>query len=268
MEKMIVLGTGTASVVKNFNTCFVLEDSKGEYLLVDTGGGNGILRQLNEANIDINKIHNIFISHKHIDHSYGMLWIYRFVDLSMRKGTYQGVLNIYCHDEVAKIIKDQIHTLLRKSQQIFIDKRIFVNVVENHQKVKVLNYELEILDILAKSDKQYGFKTKLNNGKTLAFLGDEPLNEKLFDDVRGVDYLLHEAFCLETEADRFKPREKNHDTVKSASIKAQKLGVKNLVLWHTQENLGDKRKEEYTKEAKKNFKGNVYVPNDLEEIVL
>lgn len=268
MEKIIVLGTGTASVTENFNTCFVLEDSNGEYLLVDTGGGNGILKQFKKANIDLTKIHNIFISHKHIDHLYGMLWIYRFVDLAMQKGTYEGVLNIYCHDEVAEIIRNQIHTLLRKSQQQFIDKRIFINTVNNHEKVKVLNYDLEFLDIISKSDKQYGFKTTLNNGKTLAFLGDEPLDEKLYEDVRNMDYLLHESFCLETESDKYKPREKNHDTVKSASIKAENIGAKNLILWHTQENLGEKRKEEYIKEAKENFKGNVYVPNDLDEIIL
>lgn len=268
MEKIIVLGTGTASVIDNFNTCFILEDSKGEYLLVDTGGGNRIFEQFKKANIDIKKIHNVFISHKHIDHSFGMLWIYRFVDLAMRKGTYEGTLNIYCHDEVAGIIRDQIHTLLRKEQQIYIDKRIFINTVNDHDKVKVLDYELEFLDIISKSDKQYGFKTILNNGKSLVFAGDEPLDEKLYDEVRNSDYLLHESFCLETESEKYKPREKNHDTVKSASIKAKNLNVKNLVLWHTQENLGEKRKETYTKEARENFTGNVYVPNDLEEIIL
>ena len=79
---------------------------------------------------------------------------------------------------------------------------------------------------------------------------------------------MHEAFCLETEESIFKPREKNHDTVKSACIKAENLGIKNIVLWHTQENLGDKRKAQYTKEAKENFSGNVVVPNDLEIIPL
>lgn len=268
MEKIIVLGTGTASVVNSFNTCFVLKDNKNNYLLVDTGGGNGILKQLKSANVDINKIHKVFISHKHIDHLLGMLWIYRFVDISMAKGTYEGDLNIFCHDEVAKILRDQIHTLLRKEQQRFIDKRIFINVVNNHEKIKVLDYDLEVLDILSKSDKQYGFKTTLNNGKTLSFLGDEPLDESLYDDVRNSDYLLHEAFCLETEADKYKPREKNHDTVKSASIKAQKIGVKNLVLWHSQENLGNDRKASYIAEAKANFKGNIYVPNDFDIIEL
>lgn len=268
MEKIIVLGTGTASVLENFNTCFILENNNGEYLLVDTGGGNGILKQLKSANIDLLKIHNIFLSHKHIDHLYGMLWIYRFVDISMQKGTYQGTLNIYCHDEVAEIIRNQICTLLRKSQQQFLDKRIFINVVNNHEKVKILNYDLEFLDIISKIDKQFGFKTILNNGKTLAFLGDEPLDEQLYNDVRDIDYLLHESFCLETESDKYKPREKNHDTVKSASVKAQNIGAKNLVLWHTQENLKKDRKEKYIKEAQENFKGKIYVPNDLEIIEL
>ena len=65
MEKIIVLGTGTASVTNNFNTCFILENDSQEYLLVDTGGGNQILKQLKLANININNIHNVFISHKH-----------------------------------------------------------------------------------------------------------------------------------------------------------------------------------------------------------
>ncbi len=268
MEKIIVLGTGSASVTEIFNTCFVLEDDAGEYLLVDTGGGNGILRQFKKANIDLNEIHNIFISHKHIDHLYGMLWIYRLVDLAMQKGKYKGNLNIYCHDEVGKIIRDQVHTLLRKSQQQFLYKRIFINIVNNHEVRKVLNYDIEFLDIHSKSDKQYGFKTTLNNGKKLAFLGDEPLYEDLYEDVRNIDWLLHESFCLETEADIFEPHEKNHDTVKSASIKAQNLNAKNLVLWHTQENLGKNRKEKYIQEAKENFSGNVYVPDDFDEIIL
>lgn len=268
MEKIIALGTGTGGAIECFNTCFALEDSNQDYLLVDTGGGNRIFKQLKDAKIDLTKIHNIFISHKHIDHLLGMIWIYRTVDLAMQRGSYEGILNIYCHAEVAKIIREQVYTLLRKEQQRFLDKRIFINIVKDHEKVKVLNYELEFLDIMAKSDKQYGFKTILNNGKTLVFLGDEPLDEKLYDDVKDVDYLLHEAFCLETESDKYKPREKNHDTVKSASIKAKNVGAKNLVLWHARENLGKDRKEIYTKEAKENFKGNVYVPNDLDEIIL
>ena len=48
MEKVIILGTGNAGVKNCYNTCFALKN-KNEYLLVDAGGGNGILKQLELA---------------------------------------------------------------------------------------------------------------------------------------------------------------------------------------------------------------------------
>ena len=46
------------------------------------------------------------------------------------------------------------------------------------------------------------------------------------------------------------------------------LGVKNLILYHTEESHIKDRKELYTKEGTENFKGNIYVPDDLEIIEL
>ena len=74
--------------------------------------------------------------------------------------------------------------------------------------------------------------------------------------------------CLEEEEQIIKAREKNHSTVKDVAEVAENLNVKNLVLWHTWDNNIKQRKELYTNEAKKYFNGNVYVPNDLEEIEL
>lgn len=268
MEKIIVLGTGHATVVDTFNTAFVLQDRNQRNILVDTGGGKEIIKQLRDANIELHDIHDIFISHKHIDHFSGLLWLVRLISYAMKKGEYEGNLTIYCHDEMETIIKEQLNTFIEKIAKKFLNTRIFIQVVNDHEIVKVLSYDLEVIDIQAKKDKQYGFKTTLNNGKTLAFMGDEPMDESLYDELENIDYLLHEAFCLETEADKFQAREHGHDTVKSASLKAQKIQAKNLVLWHTAENLGKERKEKYTQEAKENFDGNVYVPNDLEIIEL
>lgn len=41
-------------------------------------------------------------------------------------------------------------------------------------------------------------------------------------------WLLHEAFCLFSQADKFKPYEKHHSTVKDACELAQKLEAENL----------------------------------------
>ena len=82
------------------------------------------------------------------------------------------------------------------------------------------------------------------------------------------DWILHEAMCLEKEENIIKPHEKNHSTVKDVAIIMNKLNIKNLLLWHCIDNNIRMRKELFTEEAKKYFSGNVYVPNDLDEIIL
>ena len=46
-----MLGTGNALVTKCYNTCFVIEN-ENDYLMVDAGGGNTVLNQLEKAGIN------------------------------------------------------------------------------------------------------------------------------------------------------------------------------------------------------------------------
>ena len=72
MERLIMLGTGNALVTRCYNTCFAIQDDD-EYFLVDAGGGNGIMRQLQDAGIPMEQIHHIFLTHEHTDHLLGMI---------------------------------------------------------------------------------------------------------------------------------------------------------------------------------------------------
>lgn len=49
-NELIMLGTGNAAVTRCYNTCFALRTSQGT-LLVDAGGGNGILIQLEKQGL-------------------------------------------------------------------------------------------------------------------------------------------------------------------------------------------------------------------------
>ena len=49
---------------------------------------------------------------------------------------------------------------------------------------------------------------------------------------------------------------------------AQSMGVKNLVLYHTEDKNIRDRKALYTQEGREFFRGGLYVPEDLEEIEL
>ena len=48
--KLTILGTGNATVTECYNTCFALSDGN-RHFLVDTGGGNRILKVLKDTGI-------------------------------------------------------------------------------------------------------------------------------------------------------------------------------------------------------------------------
>lgn len=269
MAKIKVLGTGGAMVEKIANTSFVLENDKQEKLLVDTMGGNAILSQLEKANIDLGEIHDIFISHKHTDHILGILWIIRKLEFKyIRQGKYEGNMTIYCHKELEKVIRGLCELTLKQRFIDLLDTRIIFKIVEDKEEIDVIGYKMKVLDIHARGCLQYGFKTTLENGKTLAFLGDETLNEAVYDELREIDYLCHESYCLDAEADIYTPYKFNHGTAKSAAVIAEELNVKNLILWHTNDDDIETRTQKHKTEAEKYFTGTVIVPEDLETIEL
>lgn len=268
MEKLIVLGTGNASVTKCFNTCFLLQDEQERYLMVDAGGGNGVLTQLEKVNVPVSQIHQLFVTHKHTDHLLGVIWIIRTIGQLMNNGKYEGDFHIYCHDELVSIMKEICEmTLVGKITKLF-GERIHIHEVKDGEERQILDYKIKFFDIRSTKAKQYGFVTTLNNGKRLTFCGDEPYQEHCYEYAYQTDYLLHEAFCLFEERDKFKPYEKCHSTVKDVAELATQLEVKNLLLWHTEDKNISKRKSLYKKEAKKYYKGTIYIPYDRESILL
>lgn len=92
MERnLIMLGTGNAMVTKCYNTCFAIQNGE-EYLLVDAGGGNGILGRMEEAEIPVDKIHYMFVTHAHTDHVLGVVWVIRKIATMMRSALTKAIL--------------------------------------------------------------------------------------------------------------------------------------------------------------------------------
>ena len=84
----------------------------------------------------------------------------------------------------------------------------------------------------------------------------------------GVRWLLHEAFCEDAQEAFFHAHEYFHSTVKEACETAERLGVKNLVLYHSEDVFLEERKRRYLAEGRQYFSGGLYVPDDLEVIEL
>ncbi|MDO5522200.1 MAG: MBL fold metallo-hydrolase [bacterium] len=267
MEELIVLGTGNASATNCYNTCFALR-KEDEYFLVDAGGGNGILSALEKSKIDYRKIHHIFITHEHCDHILGVVWMIRMIGTAMNQGTYKGELKIYCYKELVDTIKTLAKLTVLPKICKHLDGRILFVGLEDGQEVDILETKVTFFDIASTKAKQFGFTLPVKTGEMLTCCGDEPYNEVTEQYVKGTSYLLHEAFCLYEERERFKPYEKHHSTVKDACELATKLGVKHLVLWHTEDKDYENRKTRYLAEGSPYFAGDLAVPYDLEVLSL
>lgn len=264
MEQLYVFGTGNAAATRYFNTCFAIRDGE-RYFMVDTGGGNGILRILEDMNVDYGQIHDIFITHEHTDHVLGIVWMIRFISTSMKQGAYDGDLNIYCHEELAASIDTICRLTLQGKFYRMIGQRIHLIPIHDGETRRILDYDVTFFDIHSTKAKQFGFTTVLKNHKRLTCMGDEPFNPDCASYAEGSSWLLHEAFCLYGERDRYKPYEKHHSTVREACELAEQLAIPNLVLWHTEDRstLG-RRKDLYTAEGRQYYHGNLYVPDDEE----
>lgn len=272
MNKITMLGTGNATVTRCYNTCFLMETDNTK-LLVDAGGGNGILVQLEKTGTKIADLHHLFVTHAHTDHILGVIWVIRMV--AQCKG-YEGRLHVYGHDKVMLVIRTIIDMILAKKQLAKVAERVVFHQLNDGDTFEVGDMRLQCFDIHSTKEKQYGFRAELplpsDNANVerivVTCLGDEPYNALNRQYVEHADWLLCEAFCLFADRDVFKPYEKCHSTARDAGRLATSLGVKNLLLYHTEDKTLATRKANYTQEAAEEFKGRVVVPDDLEIVRL
>ena len=195
-----------------------------QLFLVDGTGGSDILRAFDTMNLNWKKLHYAFLSHEHTDHFLGMIWVIRTIAELLELEEYEGDFYLYGNDVVLGKVLHVCRMILKKRSQAFLETRIKFVLVKDHERLK-------------------------ENGKKYS---------------KNVDWLLSEAFCLFDEEPKFHAYQYQHQTVKEASKIAQHLKVKNLLIWHTEDQTGKKRKERYTEEAKQFYKGNVWVPEDGE----
>ena len=151
-----MLGTGNAMVTECYNTCFVLQDGE-KHLLVDGGGGNTLLRQLKQAGLDWKDMREIFVTHKHVDHLMGIIWMIRMICQHMKQGQYEGEAWIYGHDEVIGLLGEMAEQLYPKKLTDFIGKRLHLVVVNDGEERTLMGHKVTFFDIQSTKAKQYGF---------------------------------------------------------------------------------------------------------------
>jgi len=263
-----ILGSsGAFPTYKRFSTAHFIS-IYDKHFLVDCGEGTQI--QLSRFNTKFGKLENIFISHLHGDHFFGLLGLISSYNLAKR----EAELNIYAPKELENILfsensffrrkelnyKVNIIPLSPKHSVIYENKNLQIeafqlahnidtwgfifrekqrppNVIK--EKIAELNLSIEQIKKLKQGkdikigDKTYKNETLTihhNSPRSYAFCSDTAYYEKIVPIIRNVDLLYHEATFL--EKDYTEAVKVKHSTAKQAATIAKKANVGNLLIGH------------------------------------
>lgn len=294
-----ILGSSSALPTYNrFPTAQIVTVHQ-EPFLIDCGEGTQI--QLRRFNTKFGKIKNIFISHLHGDHFFGLFGLISSYNLTGRT----KALNIYAHKNLEKIFNTDyslvdtknlnfdliFHHLPENSQIIYEDKKMSVvsfplkhsietcgfkfiekKLSPNIRKEKITELGLSISQIL---QLKKGLDIKIEDvlyknseltiaapePRTYAFCSDTAYAEEIIRYIENVDLLYHEATFLSKEKETALLT--RHSTATQAAEIAKKAKVKSLIIGHFSSRY--KFTKPYLVEAKALF-GNVFLAYDGLEI--
>lgn len=268
VNEMIVFGTGDAICMHYKNTFFALTDGE-KYFVVDGGGGHEALLAIQQNCIDWENIRTAFLSHAHTDHLLGMVWIIRYITEMMEWGTYLGNFDLYTHDVAADKLFAICRLLLKPALQPHLENRINIHLVEEGDTAEVLGARLSFFDLRSVKEKQFGFTMVDPRAGKFVFSGDETPYKVPVEYIEDADWLCLESYCLARDEEILTPHEYCHNTVPESAEFAEKLRVRNLILYHTEDSMSfGHKKELYIPEAKERFSGTVYAPVDNDRILL
>lgn len=231
-------------------------------LLVDAGGGNGIVGRLLSCDIRPDELRNLFITHSHADHILGAVWIVRAVNKAIDDGTRTERMRVLGDtDTLHALITICRLTLLPRHYTQMNRNFDFIDV--RKQPVQIIDgAKFEFFNVGSENVSQTGFRTVLSNGQSLAVTGDEALTASNLHHCRDFDWVVCGAFCRQADAEIFRPYEKHHFTVADVARAAESARVRNLVIVHCEDTDLDKRDSLYAAEAAAYFSGRVITPRD------
>jgi len=264
-----ILGSNSAlPTTKRYPTAQVLNVFE-RFFLVDCGEGTQL--QLRHNHIKFSRINNIFISHLHGDHMFGLIGLISTFGLLGRKND----LHIYANKDLESILTSQIdyfcrdiqfkvvfhHLNNKEAETIYEDKKVEVISFPlkhriptcgflfhekpgeaNIRKDAIEKYNLTISDIvrIKKGDDFYGNQGKIVDSAELLLPPPTPKSYAFCSDTKyhpGIIPVIQGVDLLYHEATFADEHEKlakktTHSTARQAAMIAKEAGVKRLILGH------------------------------------
>lgn len=231
--ELTILGCGSAMpTFQNSPSGQVLELCDKSFL-IDCGEGTQI--SMRRLGMKTARLYNVLISHLHGDHCFGLIGLIATFGMMHRTQP----LHIYAHADLEKLLRPLLdyhcqdltyevvfHPINPRKREIIIDDRtLTVETIPLKHKVPTCGF----LFTEKHRDKE--------PRKRYAYCSDTMYNERMVEQLNGVETLYHEATYIEAHAERC--RSTMHATAKQAATIAQKVGAQKLIIGHFSARVDD-----------------------------
>ncbi len=232
--KLTILGCGSAKPTRTTSPSGQLVELGDKSFLVDCG--EGVQLTMQKLGIHTSRLYNIFISHLHGDHCFGLIGL--LTTLTMLKRTQP--MHIYAHPDLEKLLSpllnyhcsDRLFDIIfhpinpRKHEVIYEDRTVSVETIPLKHGVPTCGFLFNETRRHKNDDGSFERLTR----KRYAYCSDTMYSEKIVPIIEGVETLYHESTFLQSMAERSK--EVKHSTAAEAAKIAKLAKVGKLILGH------------------------------------
>jgi ribonuclease BN (tRNA processing enzyme) len=265
-----LLGTGGAANERRHQASLLVEwgdRADGGRVLLDTGSGFEVVRGLRAAGCEPARIHDVFVSHQHVDHLGGLepflLWS-AIQSWRARGAPPEAETRVYAEPRILASIERLFGAVATAVPRLLAGRLRWVPAADGPTVALPGGGRLAtfLVDHEPAGGGAMGCCVEAA-GVRLVYSGDTRPTDRLVEAARDADVLIHEAGGL--DAQPAEVRRLGHSTAGDAGRAARAAGVGRLVLTHLP---ADDLAEAMLAEARVAFGGPVELARDLAVVEL
>lgn len=267
ITKVILLGTGTPKALPDrYGPSTVILVNNTPYVF---DFGSGVVRRMREANIDLESLTTVFLTHLHTDHTIGYADLI-FTTWVLRRKTQ---LNVYgplgLADMTENILSAYKEDIRARIEGLEPANNTGYNVkafeVEPGLVYQDSNIQVEAFPVKHGLLKAYGYRIQTPD-KIIVISGDTAPSEELIGHYSGCDILIHEVYSAESFLGLPQVWQKYHKEMHTSTYElgeiANKVKPKLLVLHH--QLFWGRSEEELVEEIRTKYDGEIVSGKDLD----